>query len=50
MVDLDQKPIEHVLVVGYGVMGRGIAQTSGADGFDTVARTTPKQRPVEPAE
>ena len=32
----DQRPIERVLVVGYGVMGRGIAQTFGAGGFDTV--------------
>lgn len=28
-------PIERVLVIGYGVMGRGIAQTFGAAGFDT---------------
>jgi len=32
----DERPIERVLVVGYGVMGRGIAQTFGAGGFDTV--------------
>ncbi len=30
-----QRPIERVLVVGYGVMGRGIALTFGAGGFDT---------------
>lgn len=36
MVDGIQKPIERVLVVGYGVMGRGIAQTFGAGGFDTI--------------
>jgi len=38
MTDMDADPpsIERVLVVGYGVMGRGIAQTFGAGGFDTV--------------
>ncbi|HUA51399.1 MAG TPA: 3-hydroxyacyl-CoA dehydrogenase NAD-binding domain-containing protein [Candidatus Sulfotelmatobacter sp.] len=36
MTDSDvQRPIERVLVVGYGVMGRGIALTFGAGGFDT---------------
>jgi 3-hydroxybutyryl-CoA dehydrogenase len=36
MSDLTEQPIERVLVIGYGVMGRGIAQTFGAGGFDTV--------------
>src|SRR5271156_969861 len=36
MTDSNQRPIARVLVVGYGVMGRGIAQTFGAGGFDTV--------------
>ena len=31
-----EQPIQRVIVVGYGVMGRGIALTFGAGGFDTV--------------
>jgi 3-hydroxybutyryl-CoA dehydrogenase len=30
-----EAPIQRVLVVGYGVMGRGVAQTFAASGFDT---------------
>src|SRR5258706_16069360 len=35
MGDGGERPIERVLVIGYGVMGRGIAQTFAAGGFDT---------------
>jgi 3-hydroxybutyryl-CoA dehydrogenase len=35
MGERSERPIERVLVVGYGVMGRGIALTFGAGGFDT---------------
>jgi 3-hydroxybutyryl-CoA dehydrogenase len=30
-----EAPIQRVLIVGYGVMGRGVAQTFAAGGFDT---------------
>lgn len=31
----EENPIQRVLIVGYGVMGRGVAQTFAAGGFDT---------------
>lgn len=39
--------IQVVLIIGYGVMGRGVAATFAAAGFDTVAKTRGTPRPPD---
>ncbi|MBT3402004.1 MAG: hypothetical protein HN420_18685, partial [Rhodospirillaceae bacterium] len=33
-------PIQSVLIIGYGVMGRGVSATFAAAGFDTMVKSS----------
>jgi 3-hydroxybutyryl-CoA dehydrogenase len=37
---MDKKKIQTVLIYGYGVMGKGVARTFAAAGFDTIVRSS----------